>query len=80
MTDLLVTDLQHQLDRQLLRADTTLGMRNVTLNRSRDQEQAEQAIKQRDIVLKLQKQAVSPRAARPKSKSVPKSPSRSKMK
>lgn len=68
MTDLLVTDLQHQLDRQLLRADTTLGMRNVTLNRSRDQEQAEQAIKQRDIVLKLQKQAVSPRAARPKIK------------
>lgn len=68
MTALMVDDLQHQLDRQLLRADTTLGMRNVTLNRSRDQEQAERSVKQRDMILKLQKQAVSPRAARPKIK------------
>ncbi len=68
MTDLLVNDLQHQLDRNLLRADVTLGMRNVTLNRSRDVETAEREIKQRSAVLKLQKQAVSPRAARPKIK------------
>ncbi|WP_255463185.1 ATP-binding protein [Lactobacillus sp. 3B(2020)] len=68
MTDLIVDDVQHQLDRQQLRADVPLGMRNVTLNRTRDREEAERRIRQHDLVYKLQKQAVSPRAARPKIK------------
>lgn len=68
MTDLIVDEVQGQIDKQHLSADATLAMRNVTDNRSRDQDTEERAIKQRDTVLMLQKEAVSPRAARPKIK------------
>lgn len=68
MTNLIVNDVQRQLDKQLLSADATLAMRNVTANRTYDQDEEEKAIKQRDTVLMLEKESVSPRAARPKIK------------
>ncbi len=68
MTNLIVDDVQHQIDKQHLSAGITLAMRNVTDNRTQDQDKEERAIKQRDTVLMLEKEAVSPRAARPKIK------------
>lgn len=68
MTNLIVDDVQHQIDKQHLSAGVTLAMRNVTDNRTQDQDKEERAIKQRDTVLMLEKEAVSPRAARPKIK------------
>ena len=68
MTNLVVNDVQRQLDKQLLSADATLAMRNVTANRTYDQDEEEKAIKQRDTVLMLEKESVSPRATRPKIK------------
>lgn len=68
MTNLIVDDVQHQIDKQHLSAGVTLAMRNVTDNRTQDQDREERAIKQRDTVLMLEKEAVSPRAARPKIK------------
>lgn len=68
MTDLIVDDVQHQIDKQHLSAGVTLAMRNVTANRTQDQDKEERAIKQRDTVLMLEKEAVSPRAAHPKIK------------
>lgn len=68
MTNLIVDDVQRQIDKQHLSAGVTLAMRNVTDNRTQDQDKEERAIKQRDTVLMLEKEAVSPRAARPKIK------------
>lgn len=68
MTNLIVDDVQHQIDKQHLSAGVTLAMRNVTDNRTQDQDKEERAIKQRDTVLMFEKEAVSPRAARPKIK------------
>lgn len=68
LTNLIVDDVQQQIDKQHLSACVTLAMRNVTNNRTQDQDKEERAIKQRDTVLMLQKEAVSPRAARPKIK------------
>ena len=68
MTNLIVDDVQHQIDKQHLSAGVTLAMRNVTDNRTQDQDREERAIKQRDTVLMLEKEAVSPRASRPKIK------------
>ena len=68
LTNLIVDDVQQQIDKQHLSAGVTLAMRNVTNNRTQDQDKEERAIKQRNTVLMLQKEAVSPRAARPKIK------------
>ncbi|WP_251546654.1 P-loop NTPase family protein [Limosilactobacillus caecicola] len=68
MTNLIADDVQHQIDKQHLSAGVTLAMRNVTDNRTQDQDREERAIKQRDTVLMLEKESVSPRAARPKIK------------
>lgn len=68
MTDLIVNDVQRQLDKQLLDPQATLAMRNVANNRTNEADEEERAIKQRDTILMLEKESVSPRAARPKIK------------
>lgn len=68
MTDLIVNDVQRQLDKQLLDPQATLAMRNVANNRTHEADEEERAIKQRDTVMMLEKESVSPRAARPKIK------------
>lgn len=68
MINLIVDDVQRQLDKQLLDPETTLAMRNVTANRTHDVDMEERAIRQRDTVLMLEKESVSPRAAHPKIK------------
>ena len=67
MTNLLVNDMQRQLDEELVDPELPLGLRNVTVNYATEKDEAERAIEQREMILKLEKEAVSPRgAAHPK--------------
>lgn len=66
LTNLLVNDVQRQLDKQLAPVDLPLGLRNVTTNYSVEKDTAERHLQQREMILKLEKEAVSPRAAHPK--------------
>lgn len=66
LTNLLVNDVQRQLDKELVDPELPLGLRNVTVNYATEKDEAERAIEQREMILKLEKEAVSPRAAHPK--------------
>lgn len=68
MVDLLKHDLQHDIDHHLIPETITKSMRDVTMNRSQVKEKFAKQVKQRDTVYTLQKEAVSPRAAKPKLK------------
>lgn len=69
MTDIISHDVQQQMDTDIIPHDTTIAMRNVTMDRSQVKEAIERDIKQHDTVYTLQKTSVSPRAAKPKIKS-----------
>lgn len=65
LTNLLVKNVQKQIDADLIPSDTPLAMRNVTMDRTREREAEERLIQQRDMMLQLEKEAVSPRAEQP---------------
>ena len=69
MTDIISHDVQQQMDTDIIPHDTTIAMRNVTMDRSQVKEAIERDTKQHDTVYTLQKTSVSPRAAKPKIKS-----------
>lgn len=69
MTDIISHDVQQQMDTNIIPHDTTIAMRNVTMDRSQVKEAIERDTKQHDTVYTLQKTSVSPRAAKPKIKS-----------
>ena len=68
MVDLLKHDVQHDIDHQLIPGMITKSMRDVTMNRSQDKEKIAKEVKQHDTIYNLQKEAVSPRAQKPKLK------------
>lgn len=68
MVDLLKHDVQHDIDYQLIPEMITKSMRDVTMNRSQDKEKIAKEVKQHDTIYNLQKEAVSPRAQKPKLK------------
>ncbi len=69
MTDIISHDVQQQMDTDIIPHDTTIAMRNVTMDRSQVKVAIERDTKQHDTVYTLQKTSVSPRAAKPKIKS-----------
>lgn len=69
MTDIINHDVQQQIDSSIIPTDTTIAMRNVTMDRSQTKEAIERDTKQHDTIYNLQKTSVSPRAAKPKIKS-----------
>ena len=69
MTDLLSHDLQGQIDAKQVPSTVTKAMRDITTNRSQAKEAAQRQIHQHDAIYTLQKESVSPRAAKPKLKS-----------
>lgn len=69
MTDLISHDVQQGIDSKIVPPTTTIAMRNVTTARSQTKEAIERDVKQHDTIYTLQKNAVSPRAAKPKIKS-----------
>lgn len=68
MTDIISHDVQQQIDNAIIPQDTTIAMRNITMDRSQAKEAIERDTKQHDTIYNLQKTAVSPRAAKPKIK------------
>lgn len=68
MTDIISHDVQQQMDNGIIPSDTTIAMRNVTMDRSKTKEAIERDTKQHDTIYNLQKTSVSPRAAKPKIK------------
>lgn len=68
MVDLLKHDLQHDIDHNLVPEMITKSMRDITINRSQAKEKIAKQVKQHDTIYTLQKEAVSPRATKPKLK------------
>ena len=68
MVDLLKHDLQHDIDHNLVPEMITKSMRDITMDRSQAKEKIAKQVKQHDTIYTLQKEAVSPRAAKPKLK------------
>ena len=79
MVDLLKHDLQHDIDHNLVPEMITKSMRDITMDRSQAKEKIAKQVKQHDTIYTLQKEAVSPRAAKPKLKTREKLPSRFRM-
>lgn len=68
VTDIIKHDVQHDIDHDLLPDMITKAMRDVTAGRSQDKEAIARSVKQHDTIYTLQKESVSPRAAKPKLK------------
>lgn len=68
MVDLLKHDVQHDIDHDLIPEMITKSMRDVTTDRSQTKEKIAKRVKQHDTIYTLQKESVSPRAAKPKLK------------
>lgn len=68
MVDLLKHDVQHDIDHQLIPETITKSMRDVTMNRTQTKERIAKSVHQHDTIYNLQKESVSPRAAKPKLK------------
>ncbi|MCI1975560.1 MAG: phospholipase D family protein [Limosilactobacillus sp.] len=68
MVDLLKHDVQHDIDHDLIPEMITKSMRDVTMDRSQTKEKIAKQVKQHDTIYTLQKESVSPRAAKPKLK------------
>lgn len=68
LTDLLTKQLQGQIDNKIVKSNFTRDMRDVTMNRTATKDAQRRHIQQDDLLLQLQKESVSPRAAHPKLK------------
>lgn len=68
MVDLLKHDVQHDIDHHLVSEDLPKAMRNVTVDRSLEKDRLAKEVTQHDTIYTLQKESVSPRAAKPKLK------------
>ena len=68
VTDIIKHDVQHDIDHDILPEMITKAMRDVTTNRTQDKENIARTVKQHDTIYNLQKESVSPRAAKPKLK------------
>ncbi|MGM9883001.1 MAG: ATP-binding protein [Limosilactobacillus reuteri] len=68
MTDIISHDVQQQIDNAIIPHETTIAMRNITMDRSQAKEAIARDTKQHDTIYNLQKSSVSPRAAKPKIK------------
>lgn len=68
LTDLLSKQLQEQLSEHIVTPNFTRDMRDVTMNRTASKDRERRRIQQDDLLMQLQKESVSPRAAHPKLK------------
>ncbi|WP_056995271.1 ATP-binding protein [Limosilactobacillus equigenerosi] len=65
LTELLATTVDEHVKAGVLDKQAPLAMRNATINRTRERESEQRLIMQRDMLLQLEKEAVSPRAEQP---------------
>ncbi len=68
LTNVLTADIPKQINDHIVSANYTRYMRDATMNRTADKERVRRQVQQGDILLQLQKESVSPRAAHPKIK------------
>ena len=65
MTELISHDVQQQIDRGIVGQEITKAMRDITTDRALVKDELERSIHQHDAIFNLQKDSVSPRAAKP---------------
>lgn len=68
LTNVLTADIPQQIEKHIVSTNYPRFMRDATVNRTADKEKKRRQIQQDDILLNLQKESVSPRAAHPKIK------------
>lgn len=68
LTNVLTADIPKQVQQHIVSANYPRYMRDATMNRTATKERLRRQLQQDDILLQLQKESVSPRAAHPKLK------------